>query len=193
METEIWFVLVRQLKLICNTFLVLRDKAVQKSRFFLCGLFRKDLYLIDGLRQSASYMPLQNHTMKNIFIIFFFSIFQLSAQSKQFSFNESENSFIRKNSSNYNIHYIEETKTLIAFNEGSFKVFTKNKIYIFTNNFYSESYLKFEILDNKNRIIGNGLFSNKENKVTLYFDNESLSKKLGFTIVEISPKNKISE
>lgn len=131
--------------------------------------------------------------MKKIFIIFLLSTFQLSAQNKQFSFSEIENSFIRENSSNFNIHYIEETKTLVAFNEGSFEVFTKNKKYTFTNNFYSESYLKFEILDSKNKIIGYGLFSNKQNKVTLYFDNKSLSKKLGFTIVEITPKNKISE
>jgi len=124
--------------------------------------------------------------------LFFFLILTLNISNAQIDYNklslsESQKKFVKESSPEFKIYFLSDKNILIAYSEDYLRIISNEKKYDFDLKAYSESYLKFNIL-NRKKVIGRFfVVNNGENYTIEIYDNKTI-KKLGFEIIKLSNK-----
>ena len=101
--------------------------------------------------------------------------------------SESQKKFVKESSPEFKIYFLSDKNILIAYSEDYLRIISKEKKYDFDLKSYSESYLKFNIL-NRKKVIGKFFVVNNGENYTIEIYDNKVIKKLGFEIIKLSNK-----
>lgn len=120
------------------------------------------------------------------FLILTTNISNAQIDYKKLSLSQSQEKFVKESLPELKVYFLSDKNILIASSEDYLNIISNEKKYDFDLKMYSESYLKFNIL-NRKKVVGRLFVVNDdtENYTLEIYDNKII-KKLGFDTANLS-------
>ena len=144
------------------------------------------VYVICYCKTALSRTSTMKLTKLFFFLILTINISNAQIDYKKLSLSESQEKFVKESLPEFKVYFLSDKNILIAYSEDYLRIISNEKKYDFDLKIYSESYLKFNIL-NRKKVVGRLFVVNYDaEKYTIEIYDNKIIKKLGFEIVNLS-------